>query len=265
VVLAAYILSGGASATAEPLFVDTALLIASDVSGSMTEEDLDLLRGGVVSALRDPTVIDAALSGRHGRAALGYLEWAGPGTASLRANLRAVEDAAGFEVLAREILNLRPPPEHQGRDGTTAMGDAIQAAYHSLGSLEIVAERRVIDVSGNGVANAGVPVSQTRDWLVGQGITINGLPIGAPHSPVIRFYDECVVGGWGAFRFRANDLEDYSDAMRQKMRLEFTWRPEGGRVLQAVADPGDVRFAGSAPACDSTGWTYGNVKPPGGH
>jgi hypothetical protein len=251
------------SATAEPLHVDTALLIAADVSGSMTDEDFQLLRGGVVSALRDPAVIDAALSGRHRRAALGYLEWAGPRTASLRAPLRVVEDVSGFEALAREILDLPPPPDRQGRDGTTAMGDAILAAYNSLGSVD--AEHRVIDVSGNGVANAGVPISRTRDWVVGQGITINGLPIGAPTSPVVRFYDECVVGGWGAFRFRSNDLKDYSDAMRHKLRLEFTWRPDGGQVLQALVDPGDIRYAGSAPPCDRTGWTYGNVKPPGGH
>lgn len=250
---------------AEPMHVDTALLIASDVSGSMTAEDLALQRGGVVAALRDPEVIASALSGRHGRVAVGYLEWAGPETAVLRAPPRVVEDAAGFEALAREILELLPPPAQSGRAVTTAMGDALVASYRALDSIEVVAERQVIDVSGNGVANAGGPISHVRDWLVEQGVTINGLPIGGRTSPVVRFYDECVVGGWGAFRYRSNDLGDFSDAMRHKMRLEFTWRPAGGRILPSLAEPGDLRFAGSAPPCDRTGWNYGNTKPPGGH
>ena len=37
--------------------------------------------------------------------------------------------------------------------------------------------RRVIDVSGDGPNNAGLPVVPVRDELVADGIVINGLPI----------------------------------------------------------------------------------------
>jgi hypothetical protein len=139
------------------------------------------------------------------------------------------------------------------------------ASYRALAGIEVVAERTVIDVSGNGVANAGRAVSHVRDLLVEHGVTINGLPIGTLSSPVVRFYDECVVGGWGAFRLQTNDLADFKDAMLYKMRLEFAWRPAGGRIARVMVGPGDLRFAGSAPPCDSSGWNYGNVAPPVGH
>src|SRR3981081_4804402 len=66
--------------------------------------------------------------------------------------------------------------------------------------------RRIIDVSGDGVNNQGMPVAMVRDELVAQGFTINGLPImlKRPSAATMDideldvYYEDCVIGGPGS-------------------------------------------------------------------
>ena len=67
--------------------------------------------------------------------------------------------------------------------------------------------RRVIDVSGDGPNNSGLPITGIRDELVASGIVINGLPIVLKGrafgmfdlEDLDRYYADCVIGGTGAF------------------------------------------------------------------
>jgi Protein of unknown function (DUF1194) len=63
-----------AVARAEPMdsapAVDLELILAADVSGSMTKDELRIQREGYVNALRNADVINAALSGTRGRIAI---------------------------------------------------------------------------------------------------------------------------------------------------------------------------------------------------
>ena len=61
--------------------------------------------------------------------------------------------------------------------GLTAIGAAMLAAAAAFDHMPEPAAHRVIDVSGDGMANFGPPPAQVRDELVAQGITINGLAI----------------------------------------------------------------------------------------
>ncbi len=58
--------------------VDLELILAVDVSDSMSGAELQLQRKGYVSTFRDPSVARAIASGEIGRIAVLYLEWAGP-------------------------------------------------------------------------------------------------------------------------------------------------------------------------------------------
>jgi hypothetical protein len=58
--------------------VDFELVIAVDVSTSMDQEEQRLQREGYVRALRSPEVMQAIKSGRRGRIAVIYIEWASP-------------------------------------------------------------------------------------------------------------------------------------------------------------------------------------------
>ena len=103
--------------------------------------------------------------------------------------------------------------------------------------------RRVIDVSGDGANNAGPLIVPTRDDVVTAGITINGLPIMLkrpnPGTMDIEnldvYYEDCVIGGPGAFVVPIHERQQFIEATRTKLVLEISGREPEPRVLPASA------------------------------
>jgi hypothetical protein len=101
------------------------------------------------------------------------------------------------------------------------------------------ASRVIIDVSGDGPdnCNADEPIEQVRNELVGNGVTINGLPIildtpedsaflpkavpGGP-PPLEQWYREHVMGGPSSFVLPALGYGDFERAIRQKFVIEVS-------------------------------------------
>ncbi|MDG2285577.1 MAG: DUF1194 domain-containing protein, partial [Alphaproteobacteria bacterium] len=84
--------------------------------------------------------------------------------------------------------------------------------------------------SGDGPNNGGFYVHRTRYQAFDQGITINGLPIlnGRPSpvgipatADVDLYYEDCVIGGPGAFIVVAETLNSFAAAVRRKLILEI--------------------------------------------
>jgi len=85
-----------------------------------------------------------------------------------------------------------------------------------------------------------------RDAVVGQGITINGLPLmtsgGMPSlfdiDHLDLYYTNCVIGGPGAFMIPVNDWSQFPEAVRRKLVLELAGRTDEGSapVVKAAAD-----------------------------
>ncbi len=64
-----------APAAAQAIAVDVELVLAVDVSASIDRTEIDLQRAGYLSALTQPDVVDAMLSGPLGRIAVTFVEW----------------------------------------------------------------------------------------------------------------------------------------------------------------------------------------------
>lgn len=62
-------------APAQVIAVDVELVLAVDVSASIDRSEIDLQRAGYLTALTQPEVMDAMLSGPLGRIALTFVEW----------------------------------------------------------------------------------------------------------------------------------------------------------------------------------------------
>ena len=110
--------------------------------------------------------------------------------------------------------------------------------------------RRVIDVSGDGPNNSGPPVAPMRDTVIAKGIVINGLPLmlKRPHRGMMDigrldwYYEDCVIGGPGAFVIPVRDRTQFIEATRNKLVLEVAGRTPretpGAKVIPASAkDP----------------------------
>ncbi len=213
-----------AEATAQ-VRVDVELVIAVDVSLSMDMDEQRLQREGYVAAFRDAELHRAIASGAYGRIAVAYMEWAGPSWQSVIIPWTVID---GPEAARRFADRLAAQPISRQR--LTSIGAALQFAQGMFAGSGVSGIRRVVDVSGDGPNNAGLPAPVARDALVADGIVVNGLPImlrtGAPSffdlSDLDRYYAACVIGGAGAFMVPVKDIAELKSAIRRKLLLEIS-------------------------------------------
>lgn len=232
--------AAGGMAAAEDVPVDLELVLAVDISRSMDPDEQRLQREGYMAALRHPEVIAAILSNPYGRIALAYVEWAGHGLAEVVVPWRVIDGAEAADGFAAALA----AAPYRG-----AMRTSISSGIDFAGSLfagsGFAGLRRVIDVSGDGANNSGMPVAEARDRAVAAGITINGLPLMLDGGSGFAFFDiddldvyyeNCVIGGFGAFIVPARSLGEFPAAVRRKMVLEIAGRPARLVPAQYVAE-----------------------------
>ncbi len=205
--------------------VDLQLVLAVDVSRSIDEVEAELQRRGYVEALTNDRVIDAILSGEHGRIALCYTEWAGAHYQTVVIDWSVIESAAGARRFADKLAEA--PRTSQS---WTAVGAALAHAGQRFEGSGFTSKRRVIDISGDGRTNDGQPADILRDRLVAQGIVVNGLPVmmnrsnfGRPPDLALdKYYEENVIGGPGSFMIVADNFDQFSRAVRTKLVREIS-------------------------------------------
>lgn len=220
--------------------VDLELILAVDISLSMDDEEQRLQRDGYVAAIRHPDVIAAIRSGLNGRIAMTYLEWAGVTSQQIVVPWSLIDGEAAAEAFADDLATL--PLQKAFR---TSISAALDFAHELFEGSSYRSLRQVVDVSGDGANNQGLPVTLARDRLVERGMMINGLAIMIARSGADDFFfqanldayfEDCVIGGPGAFVIRIDDAAHFATAIRRKMILEI-----------AGAEPRIIQVASSAP------------------
>lgn len=221
---------------APPDQVDLQLVLAVDVSHSMDREEQRLQREGYVDALRHRDVVRAIESGPNGRIAIAYMEWGDPDFQSITLPWRIIGSGRDAEDVAAELA--RRPITVARR---TSISAALRLAAELIARNRITSLRRVIDVSGDGPNNIGEPVAAARADVVARGIVINGLPfvVARPHAissffsvpDIDRYYEDCVIGGPGAFTMPVSDSEEFTTAIRRKLINEIAGRLPAPRLI----------------------------------
>jgi len=224
------------SASAVP--VDVELVLAVDVSYSMDPDEQALQREGYIKAITSREFMQALREGAHGKIAITYFEWAGIRDQRIVVPWRLIEGPESAEAVAQEIA--RAPYRRSSR---TSISDALLFAAPLFDGSGYRGLRRVIDVSGDGANNQGAFVATTRDEVVAKGITINGLPImlkrpmtwtmDIPNLDV--YYEDCVIGGPGAFVVPIRERAKFIEAIRTKLVLEIAGRTPAPRLMPASA------------------------------
>ena len=218
-------LSASPAPAQEEIEVDLELVLAVDISLSMDEEEQRLQRDGYVAAIRHPEVIEAIGSGIHGRIALTYLEWAGTASQEVLVPWSLIDGETAADAFAETLAAIPLTRAHR-----TSISAALQFAEALFKDSGFSGLRQVIDVSGDGANNQGGPVKLVRDRLVDRGMVINGLAIMIERQGVDDFFhlanldeyfEDCVIGGPGAFVIRITDARQFAAAIRRKMILEI--------------------------------------------
>lgn len=215
-VLAA-LLPAGSSAEGERE-VDLNLVLAVDCSWSVDAGEYLLQMQGLADALRSPDVLTAIQSGRRGRIAITVLQWSASAMQQVSVPWTVVEDAASASSLARAVATA----PRLITEGATSVSSAIDAAVVMHLTAPQSAERRVIDVSGDGTNNNGSMPDGSRDRAVASGIAINALAILTEISYLDTYFRHHVIGGPDAFVLKADDFGAYHDAIKRKLIREIT-------------------------------------------
>lgn len=211
--LAAALLGGQRAAAAQ---ADLALVLAVDVSGSVSDERFQLQREGIAKALDSDDFAAVVSSGTHRRIEIAVVEWAEEQTVIVPWTV--VRDR---QDLANLALRLRQTPRAWVHTRTDP-GGGIAAGAALFETTPLPPERKVIDLSGDGKQNTGeMATAEARDAAVARDITINGLPITSGDDPhVDDWYRSNVVGGPGHFMVVADGFDAFADAFRRKLTLE---------------------------------------------
>jgi hypothetical protein len=208
--------------------VDMALVLAVDVSESVDADEYLLQHEGIARAFENPQIIDTIKAGKRGVIDVLVLEWSDRDKQAVTVDWTTVRDQVSAAAFVAKVRASK-----RSSNGLTAVGDALLAANAALQRLSDQASRRVIDVSGDGMANIGPPPATVRDALVAQGITINGLAILASEPWLDTYYNDDVIGGDGAFLLQVRDFSSFATAIQQKLLAEISARSPASRFAAA--------------------------------
>ena len=220
----------GAARAAEP--VDMTLVLVSDVSRSVDDSEFQMEKSGYAAAFNDPRVLAAIRGGAVGAIAVAYVEFAGSYEVNTVLDWRVVRDAASARQFT-DALDSAP----RSFWGRTSISAGIDRAMRLLSESGYEAQRRVIDVAGDGTNNSGREVAAARDDAVAAGVTVNGLAIINEHpvrwtyahvqppGGLTEWYRQNVTGGTGSFVVEVREFAAFGEAMTRKLINEIAALP----------------------------------------
>jgi hypothetical protein len=191
-----------------------ALVLAIDVSESVSADRYLLQHDGIARAFETPVLLDAIATLPGGIEAL-VLEWSDPDKIAVTVDWTRIASRSAAAKFSAAVRATR-----RTSSGLTAIGSAMLAAAAAFDRMPEPALHRVIDVSGDGMANFGVPPVTARDELVRRGITINGLAILSEEPWLGDYYEHNVIGGPASFVIVAEGFDSFAEAMLRKLVQE---------------------------------------------
>ena len=213
--------------------VDLELALLVDTSASVSDEEFRLQANGLAAAFLSPLVHEAIRASARNGIAVSVIQWANEENQRVSEDWTLIRGADDARWLAARIASM-PRLIHGGH---TAISNALAFGIKELEENRFDGLRRVIDLSGDGRNNDGLPLRQVRREVMERGVTINGLAILNELPLLDDYFRDYLIGGDGAFLIVAQDYDDFEQAMIQKLDREIRSIP--------LADIGTrMRFAG---------------------
>ncbi|TPM26323.1 DUF1194 domain-containing protein [Mesorhizobium sp. B2-2-2] len=206
--------------------VDVAVVFAVDFSGSIDPAIADLQRQGHAAALTSPEIIATITRNYVGCIGVAYFEWSSPGHTRVVlpwTSICGLEDAEAAAL----VISKRGDTGviRRGRSGTS-LSAAIDVGSLLLDQFPGKAAKKVIDISGNGENNDGLPVQPSRLNAIGKGYTINAIALPVqdklPNRQLASYFADAVIGGPEAFVMTPTGPNDYTTALRRKLVTEIS-------------------------------------------
>jgi hypothetical protein len=212
--------------------VDLLLVLAADVSRSVDQPKFQLQRDGYAAAITDERVMNAIMSGANRRIAICFVEWSGAGAQKVVIDWMIID---GLDA-ARKFSDALAEAPRSFADRTSISG-AIDFSMDMLARAPFEAQRRTIDISGDGTHNSGRGLLAAREDALAKGVTINGLVILSerplpwnpehtnPPGGLAKYFQDNVIGGPGSFVTVAESFKSFGQALISKLVAEIAEAP----------------------------------------
>ncbi|MGF7006270.1 DUF1194 domain-containing protein [Aminobacter sp. BE322] len=223
---------GGTEAPATE--IDTAIVFAVDVSGSVDPATAEMQREGHAEAISSQAVLSAIARTHAGCVAITYVEWSSYG------QMRSV--VPWTKVCGTEEAQAVASAIRKGGDRglsceamcQTSISFAIDLSVGLLDSYAGNASNKIIDISANGINNDGLSVDKSRQRAIAAGCTINAIALPeirlGVRQDLSRYFADNVIGGPNAFVMPLNSPSLYTSALRQKLVKEISLAKPMGSV-----------------------------------
>lgn len=195
-----------------------ALILALDVSSSVSQREYELQRDGLATALLDPEIRDRIIGAPDNQVELMVFEW---GDAAYQRQLLPWTRIDGATTLTRVAATISAQ-RRNNRTQATGIGGAMDYAEWAFrqrpGCVTLT-----LDISGDGKNNSGPRPREVRKRLVDMGITINGLVVATRSiAEMSAYYHAEVIAGPQSFVETAAGFDDYGRAIKRKLLRELT-------------------------------------------
>lgn len=193
-----------------------ALVLAVDVSASVSTREYELQRDGIVAALRDPEVVDWIVAPEGSEVEVFIFEFGNRNYQWYWVNWTKITSEAVLAQVADTVAAVQRNRESQ----STGLGDALLAGADALAGRRCF--KKTIDVSGDGKNNVGLRPQDVKARLQAEGITVNGLVVATQDiAELSAYYHANVIVGSESFVETAGGFEDYARAMKRKLLREL--------------------------------------------
>jgi hypothetical protein len=223
ILLIASVLLAGSPGRADNIRTDANIVTGLDLSGSIEARDVEIQIDGIAMAIRSPEIMAAIQRGNFGRIGFSVFVWA-DGNYPVLLSWRMIGSAEDALAVSNELstrLHAIIGSDVVRRLGAlTDLSGALDYAGEMLQEAPFAASHRIINIIGNGIDNVGDGSPPSRDRLVAQGITINGVTLGHDRS-VYEYFKREVIGGPTAFVLPATDAEQLVAVLERKFVNEI--------------------------------------------
>lgn len=193
------------------------LVLAMDVSRSVNPAEFHLIRHGTAEALRNETIIEL-IGWMKGGILVTVTQWSGPEQQRQMVPWKLLTDAVSIRAFADDIDDMK----RIFRFGFTAPGEALLHADALAAEAPVTCRRRVIDIAGDGIRNAGLDAAIIATAIAARGVTINGLVVRGDSPDPLEFYHTDIKRGTMAFVEISNGFDDYPEAIFRKLLRELS-------------------------------------------
>ena len=195
-----------------------ALVLATDVSSSIDASEYRLQMDGLADAFRTPVLREALLGSTGQIVVATVVHWSGYEHQEQVVPWQRLESPAAIDSFAAALANV--PRRHA--DQPTALSKGLEYSAKLIDGMPC--ERKIIDLSGDGISNWGVEPSYFAERGVFDAVTINGLVIKGADPDPEAYYRAHVARGPGAFVMVAQDYAAYPETILEKLLREIVPR-----------------------------------------